>query len=192
MSALPARAEIVAPGRALVRAGRALEEGGRRRQAGRSGGGGSGRGNGGAPRAAAVRASVGAGQSRDRLGAAGAAAPRAHPCLWAAQGVRDRRRRASGAADRSGSGGQRLRSEEHTSELQSLAYLVCRLLLEKKKTITHATLHMIANSKPVALSGALRALTVLDREAVHVLHRWLHSRQLDQLGYALRRRIHSS
>src|SRR2546423_4692474 len=28
----------------------------------------------------------------------------------------------------------RCRSEEHTSELQSLAYLVCRLLLEKKKT----------------------------------------------------------
>src|SRR2546425_3735384 len=27
----------------------------------------------------------------------------------------------------------RARSEEHTSELQSLAYLVCRLLLEKKK-----------------------------------------------------------
>src|SRR5205823_14798839 len=30
-----------------------------------------------------------------------------------------------------GEGGER--SEEHTSELQSLAYLVCRLLLEKKK-----------------------------------------------------------
>src|SRR3989441_8209055 len=29
-----------------------------------------------------------------------------------------------------------LRSEEHTSELQSLAYLVCRLLLEKKKKIS--------------------------------------------------------
>src|SRR2546425_7713824 len=29
---------------------------------------------------------------------------------------------------------QHKRSEEHTSELQSLAYLVCRLLLEKKKT----------------------------------------------------------
>src|SRR5687767_15446580 len=29
--------------------------------------------------------------------------------------------------------GSRDRSEEHTSELQSLAYLVCRLLLEKKK-----------------------------------------------------------
>src|SRR2546425_9498460 len=28
------------------------------------------------------------------------------------------------------------RSEEHTSELQSLAYLVCRLLLEKKKLIS--------------------------------------------------------
>src|SRR2546425_9440611 len=28
------------------------------------------------------------------------------------------------------------RSEEHTSELQSLAYLVCRLLLEKKKKNT--------------------------------------------------------
>src|SRR2546425_6074481 len=35
-------------------------------------------------------------------------------------------RRASSALDSP-------RSEEHTSELQSLAYLVCRLLLEKKK-----------------------------------------------------------
>src|SRR2546425_2632785 len=31
---------------------------------------------------------------------------------------------------------QIIRSEEHTSELQSLAYLVCRLLLEKKKNNT--------------------------------------------------------
>src|SRR2546423_6735038 len=29
------------------------------------------------------------------------------------------------------------RSEEHTSELQSLAYLVCRLLLEKKTSTVH-------------------------------------------------------
>src|SRR3989441_4754379 len=36
------------------------------------------------------------------------------------------RHRASAAAEVA-------RSEEHTSELQSLAYLVCRLLLEKKK-----------------------------------------------------------
>src|SRR3989441_8985492 len=35
---------------------------------------------------------------------------------------------------------QAQRSEEHTSELQSLAYLVCRLLLEKKKK--HITLHI--------------------------------------------------
>src|SRR5256885_3203221 len=31
-----------------------------------------------------------------------------------------------------------LRSEEHTSELQSPCNLVCRLLLEKKKMITHS------------------------------------------------------
>src|SRR3712207_8736867 len=32
------------------------------------------------------------------------------------------------------------RSEEHTSELQSRQYLVCRLLLEKKKKINHYNL----------------------------------------------------
>src|SRR5205809_4354320 len=32
-----------------------------------------------------------------------------------------------------------LRSEEHTSELQSRLHLVCRLLLEKKKTIPRPT-----------------------------------------------------
>src|SRR5438876_8428597 len=31
-----------------------------------------------------------------------------------------------------------VRSEEHTSELQSPVHLVCRLLLEKKKTIVHS------------------------------------------------------
>src|SRR3712207_8197155 len=36
--------------------------------------------------------------------------------------------------NRAGAGG--MRSEEHTSELQSRQYLVCRLLLEKKKTNT--------------------------------------------------------
>src|SRR2546425_6285093 len=43
------------------------------------------------------------------------------------------------------------RSEEHTSELQSLAYLVCRLLLEKKKKIgnslTSYPLHLGSNGK---------------------------------------------
>src|SRR5438093_3868893 len=47
-------------------------------------------------------------------------------------------RRASSAASRraptrSSAGRPRSRSEEHTSELQSLTNLVCRLLLEKKK-----------------------------------------------------------
>src|SRR3712207_8243060 len=32
----------------------------------------------------------------------------------------------------------RRRSEEHTSELQSRQYLVCRLLLEKKKTLVNS------------------------------------------------------
>src|SRR3712207_8638374 len=45
------------------------------------------------------------------------AAPRSEP---------DEERRPEGAPH--------LRSEEHTSELQSRQYLVCRLLLEKKKT----------------------------------------------------------
>src|SRR2546425_2473057 len=35
------------------------------------------------------------------------------------------------------------RSEEHTSELQSLAYLVCRLLLEKKKNKKKETLNQV-------------------------------------------------
>src|SRR3712207_8633116 len=44
--------------------------------------------------------------------------------------------------DRAGAHDDNLRSEEHTSELQSRQYLVCRLLLEKKKTdiITHLRL----------------------------------------------------
>src|SRR2546425_8100235 len=35
------------------------------------------------------------------------------------------------------------RSEEHTSELQSLAYLVCRLLLEKKKQHNARVVHAL-------------------------------------------------
>src|SRR5205823_14201885 len=44
---------------------------------------------------------------------------------FAGRAGRDKPHAPSGLEDR--------RSEEHTSELQSLAYLVCRLLLEKKK-----------------------------------------------------------
>src|SRR3712207_7059652 len=50
------------------------------------------------------------------------------------------RARTRGAAHR-----PRARSEEHTSELQSRQYLVCRLLLEKKKqhTISFSLLHQV-------------------------------------------------
>src|SRR5437879_7849251 len=40
-----------------------------------------------------------------------------------------------GEGERARGIGRRFRSEEHTSELQSPMYLVCRLLLEKKKNI---------------------------------------------------------
>src|SRR5258707_2610494 len=45
---------------------------------------------------------------------------------------RESRSRVWRSGDRSAGG----RSEEHTSELQSRQYLVCRLLLEKKKNMT--------------------------------------------------------
>src|SRR5207253_8226582 len=48
--------------------------------------------------------------------------------------IEDRRRRTPGRAGFVGDLGARgVRSEEHTSELQSRGHLVCRLLLEKKK-----------------------------------------------------------
>src|SRR2546422_7274705 len=43
-----------------------------------------------------------------------------------------------GCRDQGPLAGQRFRSEEHTSELQSRLHLLCRLLLEKKKTIEYA------------------------------------------------------
>src|SRR5215813_14598127 len=42
---------------------------------------------------------------------------------------------------------QPVRSEEHTSELQSRPHLVCRLLLEKKKK-NQKTIHITHNQKP--------------------------------------------
>src|SRR5215472_19037691 len=44
--------------------------------------------------------------------------------------------------------GSASRSEEHTSELQSLRHLVCRLLLEKKKNIK--LLHVVRGSTIIA------------------------------------------
>src|SRR3712207_7803014 len=40
------------------------------------------------------------------------------------------------------------RSEEHTSELQSRQYLVCRLLLEKKKNQTHSRVRPSSTPPP--------------------------------------------
>src|SRR3712207_8887997 len=60
-----------------------------------------------------------------------------HPRDRRARARRQRRHRlvhVDGALRRLRGGG---RSEEHTSELQSRQYLVCRLLLEKKKTTMH-------------------------------------------------------
>src|SRR5687767_15689001 len=44
--------------------------------------------------------------------------------------------------------GKQSRSEEHTSELQSLAYLVCRLLLEKKKNNLSVLRHRVQHRPP--------------------------------------------
>src|SRR3989441_2004554 len=68
----------------------------------------------------------------DARSAGGPGADRDADPPWA---PRDRALRTLDPADRGHSnvGGPHHRSEEHTSELQSLAYLVCRLLLEKKK-----------------------------------------------------------
>src|SRR3712207_7567703 len=55
------------------------------------------------------------------------------------------RRQARAGAVREDDGGEPLgagvRSEEHTSELQSRQYLVCRLLLEKKRSEEHTSKH---------------------------------------------------
>src|SRR2546425_3986462 len=82
---------------------------------------------------------------RARTRTSAAARPRARRALarparrtWGTRRDRAARRGVRGRLGRRA--GRTERSEEHTSELQSLAYLVCRLLLEKKKmTIRLAT-----------------------------------------------------
>src|SRR3712207_878583 len=58
---------------------------------------------------------------------------------------------ADAVTGRSVAGPADLRSEEHTSELQSRQYLVCRLLLEKKKNYHH-TLRLYSPSRHLLLS----------------------------------------
>src|SRR3712207_7285020 len=52
------------------------------------------------------------------------------------------------------------RSEEHTSELQSRQYLVCRLLLEKKQTINPSLFHPPTILSPPMLSRLLRLFAI--------------------------------
>src|SRR5436853_3720993 len=64
--------------------------------------------------------------------------PKTHRCaaaraLRARHEIRRTRRCAFPAPAERAAALRRVRSEEHTSELQSLRHLVCRLLLEKKK-----------------------------------------------------------
>src|SRR3989449_2236771 len=61
----------------------------------------------------------------------------------------------------------RIRSEEHTSELQSRLHLVCRLLLEKKK---HACVALVVPGILVRLLGSLREIepNVAQESASHV------------------------
>src|SRR6266404_4591499 len=56
------------------------------------------------------------------------------------------------------------RSEEHTSELQSLAYLVCRLLLEKKKIPLLPSCHALFCTR-----GILRSIVPADSQNPMVL-----------------------
>src|SRR2546425_2428845 len=79
-------------------------------------------------------------KAADHLGIRSAAAQHFHVGPHRPEGVpdlvRDPRRQPPDARELLGTDQLTLgveRSEEHTSELQSLAYLVCRLLLEKKK-----------------------------------------------------------
>src|SRR5258705_6837611 len=50
------------------------------------------------------------------------------------------------------------RSEEHTSELQSLRHLVCRLLLEKKKSTRSRKAKCSSRVRPTASTASLSAL----------------------------------
>src|SRR5205814_2960392 len=58
---------------------------------------------------------------------------------------------------------QSVRSEEHTSELQSLRHLVCRLLLEKKKHKKYGRCVFLTKTNPLSLRSTLctRKATIL-------------------------------
>src|SRR3712207_7219415 len=71
------------------------------------------------------------------------------------------------------------RSEEHTSELQSRQYLVCRLLLEKKKyqNSTSTQIHVLRPNQRIIhvspISTSLRTLSQHRRITIHSQHKAL-------------------
>src|SRR5262245_64055007 len=70
---------------------------------------------------------------------------RSPPCRPTSPAARARAARAPSSDGRSA---RTPRSEEHTSELQSLRHLVCRLLLEKKKKSKKRIIDVSRHSKP--------------------------------------------
>src|SRR3712207_7865521 len=68
----------------------------------------------------------------------------------------------------------RARSEEHTSELQSRQYLVCRLLLEKKNTRAYyfrSPVHINPTRVPFFVLSATRTFSATSDHASHYLAR---------------------
>src|SRR5256886_3645291 len=65
--------------------------------------------------------------------------------------------------------GGAIRSEEHTSELQSQSNLVCRLLLEKKKqTSTDLTLLMLQRKPPLPALSVTRSTSYASAASLDV------------------------
>src|SRR3712207_8867487 len=73
----------------------------------------------------------------------------------------------SGALRRATSG----RSEEHTSELQSRQYLVCRLLLEKKKDQLHSTRDLAYLRSP---TRGYRNITLLNSSHANISYSFFY------------------
>src|SRR5205823_1368509 len=100
----------------------------------------------------------------------------------------------------------RARSEEHTSELQSLAYLVCRLMLEKKKVSAEVDLvhqqtqnqvygssHIGATAKDIsnfftdAVSGVVDIFHGIDKAVADTWNNFSKDGKADGIGSNLSR-----
>src|SRR5258707_9171310 len=81
------------------------------------------------------------------------------------------------------------RSEEHTSELQSRQYLVCRLLLEKKKKNANVVLTITRTTLLYTMSETSLTMVCLDQSARNITRETdtniKHLRRTDDLSYLL-------